>query len=71
MSNSRIFSSMPNIQHTHGRVTGILATDDASFMLGESFKLNGNCFLAFLFFASLALSDETGIVLQGKGHYDA
>lgn len=34
-------------------------------MLGERFNLNGNCFLALLFFASLALSDETRIVLLG------
>ena len=34
-------------------------------MLGERFKLNGNCFLALLFFANLALGDETGIVFLG------
>ena len=34
-------------------------------MLGERFKLNGNCFLALLFFASLTLGDETRIVLLG------
>lgn len=54
-----------NIKHEHGRVTEVLATDDASFMLGERFKLNGNSFLALLFFASLALGDETRIVLLG------
>ena len=36
---------------------------EALVMLGERFKLNGNCFLALLFFASLALGDETRIVL--------
>ena len=34
-------------------------------MLGERFKLNGNSFLALLFFASLTLGDETRIVLLG------
>ena len=32
--------------------------------LGERFKLNGNCFLALLFFANLALGDETVIVIN-------